>query len=233
MAYRPSTAEGTRWSSWLFRLTPFYPLHTYNVVPGKYIVFGGCLGSGKTTLARLYARHIGAETVMEEVDGHPLIGDFYRDPAAYALQTEMIFVVMHYHQIRRGVDAGKFEKAVVSDIFFDGDDAYAKAALQGSDLKALLGLTADLREKLPKPDLVVFLRASTEFLMKTSRLRGREYEKAMTAEHLDRMNSAFNDHMKPYAGAPTIVADAEEMYELGHERAVAALDRMIRSRVKQ
>ncbi|MDG6918360.1 MAG: deoxynucleoside kinase [Nitrososphaerota archaeon] len=200
---------------------------------GRYVVFGGCLGSGKTTLARLLAKRLGAETVMEEVDGHPLIGDFYKDPAAYSLQTEMIFVVMHYHQIRLGVSAGKFEGAVVSDLFFDGDDAYAGAALQGEDLKALKGLTADLRERLPRPDLVVFLQAPTRFLMRTSRLRGRDYEKAMTLEHLEKMNSAFDAFMEPYDAAPKVVVDAERMYELGHERATEELAKLVKGALSQ
>lgn len=200
---------------------------------GRYIVFGGCLGSGKTTLAKLYAKHIGADVVLEDVDNHPLMFDFYRDPAAYALQTEMIFVVMHYHQIMKGLNGGKFEGTVVSDLFFDGDDAYASAGLKGKDQDALLSLTGSLRQNLPKPDLVVFLQASTEFLMKTSRLRGREYEKSMTMDHLDRMNSAFNEYAKTYAGATIVVVDAQKMYELGHEGAVAELEKVVRAAMRR
>ncbi|MDG6989647.1 MAG: deoxynucleoside kinase [Nitrososphaerota archaeon] len=193
-----------------------------------YIVFGGCLGSGKTTLARLLAERLKAETVMEDVDGHPLIDDFYNDPAAYSLQTEMIFVVMHYHQIMKGVDSGKFNKVVVSDLLFDGDDAYARAALKGDDLEALTGLTSELRGRLPKPGLVVFLRASTAFLMKTSRLRGRDYEKTMTVEHLERMNSAFDEFTKSYNSAPKVIVNAEKMYDIGHGAACLELEKIVK-----
>jgi len=66
---------------------------------------------------------------MEAVATHPLLDDFYKDPQAYALETEMIFTIMHYHDIARALKEGKFKQEVVSDLFFDGVEAYTSYTL--------------------------------------------------------------------------------------------------------
>ena len=97
----------------------------------SFIVFGGPLASGKTTLAGRLAEHRRSRAIMEVVAEHPLIDDFYKDPITYALETEMIFTIMHYHDIARALKEGLFEEEVVSDLFFDGVEAYTSYTLSG------------------------------------------------------------------------------------------------------
>ena len=94
-----------------------------------FIVFGGPLASGKTTLASRLAEHWKSQAIMEVVANHPLIDDFYKDPVTYALETEVIFTIMHYHDVARAVKEGLFEQEVISDLFFDGVESYASYTL--------------------------------------------------------------------------------------------------------
>ena len=156
-----------------------------------YIVFGGPLASGKTTLAGRLAEHRGTQAIMEVVADHPLIDDFYKDPVTYALETEMIFTIMHYHDVARAVKEGLFRQEVITDLFFDGVEAYTSYTLSQEDRKAFLPLLRTLQERIPAPTQVFFLDGSTEYLMDRVRGRGRDYERYMTFEYLDGINSAF------------------------------------------
>src|SRR5579863_2484738 len=177
-----------------------------------YIVFGGPLASGKTTLAGRLAEHRGARAVMEVVAEHPLIDDFYKDPVTYALETEMIFTIMHYHDVARAVKEGLFEGEVISDLFFDGVEAYTSYTLSQENRKAFLPLLRSLQERIPAPTQVFYLEASTEYLMERVRGRGRDYERYMTFEYLDGINSAFKKFIKGYGRAPVTILDAEKLY---------------------
>ena len=180
-------------------------------MPG-YIVFGGPLASGKTTYAGRLSEHRKTQSLMEVVANHPLLDDFYKDPVTYALETEMIFTIMHYHDVARAAKEGMFKQEVISDLFFDGVEAYTSYTLSTEDRKAFLPLLRSLQERIPAPTQVFFLHASTDFLMERVRGRGRDYERYMTFEYLDGINTAFKKFMKEYRRAPVTVLDAEELF---------------------
>jgi deoxyguanosine kinase len=190
----------------------------------QYIVFGGPLASGKTTLAGRLAEHRRSRVIMEVVAKHPLIDDFYKDPATYALETEMIFTIMHYHDIARAVKEGLFEQEVICDLFFDGVEAYTSYTLSRDNRKAFLPLLRTLQERIPVPTQVFFLDASTEFLMERVRERGRDYERYMTFEYLDGINAAFKEFIKGYRRAPVTILDAEELYRMSYEESMEVID---------
>jgi len=177
----------------------------------QYVVFGGPLASGKTTLARLLSAHLDAELVLEKVGKHPLIADFYRDPEAYALEAELIFTIMHYHDIAKVLRSGRFKGDVVSDLFFDGIEAYTSFTLSADDRDTFIPLFKSLQERIPTPTHVYFLCASTEFLMERVRNRGVHYEGKMTFEYLDGVNRAFTRFIAGYRRAPVTRLDVEEL----------------------
>ena len=189
-----------------------------------FTVFGGPLASGKTTLAGRLAEHRRTRAIMEAVANHPLIDDFYGDPVTYALETEMIFTIMHYHDIAKAVKEGLFKQEVISDLFFDGVEAYTSYTLSQDNKEAFLSLLRSLQERIPRPTQVFFLNASTDFLMERVRGRGRDYERYMTFEYLDGINGAFKDFIREYRRAPVTVLDAEELYRQSPEDTVETIE---------
>lgn len=189
----------------------------------SFVVFGGPLASGKTTYAGRLAEHRGIRAIMEAVATHPLIDDFYKDPVTYALETEMIFTIMHYHDIARGVKERLFDQDVVSDLFFDGVEAYTSYTLSPDNSKAFLPLLRSLQERIPVPTQVFYLDASTEYLMERVRGRGRDYERYMTFEYLDGINAAFKRFIKGYRRAPVTTLDAEELYHRSPEETMQVI----------
>ena len=189
-----------------------------------FIVFGGPLASGKTTYAGRLAEHRKTRAIMEAVAKHPLIDDFYKDPVTYALETEMIFTIMHYHDLARAVKEGMFKQEVVCDLFFDGVEAYTSYTLSPEDRKAFVPLVRSLQARIPTPTQVFYLEASTGFLMDRVRERGRDYERYMTFEYLDGINAAFREFTKGYRRAPVTVLDAEELYSLSFEESMEVIE---------
>ncbi|HKT21300.1 MAG TPA: deoxynucleoside kinase, partial [Nitrososphaerales archaeon] len=189
-----------------------------------YIVFGGPLASGKTTYAGRLSEHRKTRALMEVVANHPLLDDFYKDPVTYALETEMIFTIMHYHDVAKAVKEGLFDQEVISDLFFDGVEAYTSYTLSRENLKAFLPLLRALQERIPAPTQVFFLNASTEYLMERVRGRGRDYERYMTFEYLDGINTAFKEFMKGYRRAPVTALDAEELFRKSPAETVEVIE---------
>jgi deoxyadenosine/deoxycytidine kinase len=190
----------------------------------SFIVFGGPLASGKTTLAGRLAEYRKSPVIMESVAKHPLIDDFYKDPVTYALETEMMFTLMHYHDIARAVKEGLFEREVICDLFFDGVEAYTSYTLSRDNRKAFLPFLRTLQERIPVPTQVFFLDASTKFLMERVRERGRDYERYMTFEYLDGINTAFKEFIKGYRRAPVAILDAEELYRLSFQESMELIE---------
>ena len=189
-----------------------------------YTVFGGPLASGKTTLAGRLAEHRRVNALMEVVANHPLIDDFYKDPVTYALETEMIFTIMHYHDVARAVKERLFDQEVVSDLFFDGVEAYTSYTLSPENRKAFLPLLRSLQERIPAPSQVFYLDGSTQYLMDRVRERGRDYERYMTYEYLDGINSAFKDFINDYRRAPVTILDAEALYHQSPRATMAVIE---------
>jgi len=190
----------------------------------SFIVFGGPLAAGKTTYAGRLAEHRGTRALMEAVANHPLIGDFYKDPVTYALETEMIFTIMHYHDVARAVKEGLFSEEVICDLFFDGVEAYTNYTLSPKDRKAFLPLLRSLQERIPVPTQVFCLDASTGFLMDRVRERGRDYERYMTFEYLDGINAAFKSFIKGYRRSPVTILDAEALYRLSFRESMEVIE---------
>ena len=110
----------------------------------------GCIGTGKTTLARMLAEHYLSQFLLEETKKHLFISDFYLDPARYAFQTEMNFILIHYHQLQLAQKEGLFERLVFTDFIFDKDRLFADLTLEDSEEQRLFTLTYDLlKQRVP------------------------------------------------------------------------------------
>jgi len=176
-----------------------------------YIAIEGVIGVGKTTLARLLAPSFEADLLLEVFEENPFLSDFYSDRARYAFQTQIFFLLSRYHQQRRGVttivDSGK---SLLSDYTFAKDSLFAGINLQGDELEMYKRVHEALAEKIPMPDLLVYLRADTDVLMQRIALRDRTYERNMERNYIKALNRAYDEFFsRPYDGIPvlTIVTD--------------------------
>jgi len=178
-----------------------------------YIAIEGVIGVGKTTLARMLAPSFDAELLLEVFEENPFLSDFYSDRARYAFQTQIFFLLSRYHQQRRGVTALiESGKSLLSDYTFAKDSLFARINLQGDELEMYKRVHEALAEKIPMPNLLVYLRADTDVLMQRIALRDRSYERNMERNYIADLNRAYEEFFsKPYDGTPVLTIDTNPL----------------------
>jgi deoxyguanosine kinase len=178
-----------------------------------YIAIEGVIGVGKTTLARLLRPMLEAEILLEIFEENPFLSDFYGDRARYAFQTQIFFLLSRYHQQRRAVPemlgAGK---SLIADYTFAKDALFARINLKGDELAVYHKVHEALGEKIPRPDLIVYLRAETPVLMQRIALRDRPYERNMEQDYIDGLNGAYEEFFsQPDPGSPVLSIDTNAL----------------------
>jgi deoxyguanosine kinase len=178
-----------------------------------YIAIEGVIGVGKTSLARLLQLPFDSNILLEIFEENPFLSKFYEDRDRYAFQTQMFFLLSRYYQQRRGVPQMLEEKKpLISDYTFDKDALFARITLSGDELDIYNQLHSALAEKIPLPNLIVYLRASTDTLMQRITLRDRPYERSMERSYIDLVNSAYDGYfLQPKSNQNVLILDSDEM----------------------
>ena len=195
-----------------------------------YIAIEGVIGVGKTTLARLLAPAFDADLLLEVFEENPFLSDFYSDRQRYAFQTQMFFLLSRYHQQRRGVTAIlEAGKSLLSDYTFAKDSLFARINLRGDELDMYCRVHEALAEKIPMPDLLVYLRADTNILMQRIALRDRSYERNMEQNYIEELNRAYEEFFsQPYDGTPVLTIDTNPLDFVHYPEHLGLIENRIR-----
>ncbi len=195
-----------------------------------YIAIEGVIGVGKTTLARLLQPAFEAEVLLEVFEENPFLSDFYGDRARYAFQTQIFFLLSRYRQQNNNVPnilaAGK---SLIADYTFAKDSLFAGINLKGDELEMYYKVHEALGEKIPKPDLLVYLQASTETLMQRIAFRDRSYERQMERAYIDELNVAYEEFFsKPFDQTPVLKIDSNELNIIHNAEHIKLIENRIR-----
>jgi deoxyguanosine kinase len=196
--------------------------------PARYIAVEGPIGVGKTALARRLATELGCDLVLEGVDENHFIQAFYDDPRRYAFHAQVEFLLARYRQQRELATRGDRRPGVVSDYLFAKDGIFAGVTLDDEELALYRQLYRQLDAEIASPDLVVYLEARPEVLLRRIRKRSRPFERGITPEYLERLTEAFRAFFHEYAGAPLLVVNCSEIDFVEHRGELADLVKEIR-----
>ncbi|MCA9551654.1 MAG: deoxynucleoside kinase [Myxococcales bacterium] len=192
----------------------------------RYVVVEGVIGVGKTTLVHQLARALGGRTVLEEFEENPFLPDFYRDRRAYALSTQLFFLMSRFRQQEVLAQGDLFMRRTVSDYLFDKDRIFAQLTLESHELAIYEQLFEVLRPQVATPDLVIFLRADHDTVMRRIAARGRSYELDMDPAYIAELADAYVDYFATYDGAPLLTIDTTRVDFRGRSH---ALDEVLRA----
>jgi len=159
----------------------------------KFIVIEGAIGVGKTSLVLLLSKKFNAKHNLEVVEENPFLSKFYDDIERYAFQTQIFFLLSRYKQQLELAQQDLFNQLVFSDYLFAKDRIFAHLNLSGNELSMYERLYEIMVKDIPQPDLIVYLQASTETLMKRISLRDRPFERKISFEYMKRLNLAYED----------------------------------------
>ncbi len=178
-----------------------------------YVAIEGVIGVGKTTLARLLQPAFDAEIILEVFEENPFLSDFYSDRERYAFQTQIFFLLSRYHQQRRTItDLVTTGKNVIADYTFAKDSLFARINIKGDELDMYYKVHEALAEKIQKPDLLVYLQATTDTLMQRIALRDRPYERQMERAYINELNLAYDEFFsKPFDHTPVLTIDSNDL----------------------
>lgn len=177
----------------------------------RYIVVEGPIGSGKTTLARKLAGHLGASTLFEDPDANPFLPGFYQDPARHALPAQLFFLFQRSNQVRDLVQFDLFRGITVADFMLEKDPLFARLNLNDDELALYRQIYDHLRPQAPPPDLVIYLQAGIETLIERVRRRATTYEKTIPDEYLVRLADTYARFFHHYDAAPLLIVNSENL----------------------
>lgn len=194
-----------------------------------YIAVEGAIGVGKTSVVERLAERLDANTVLEEWGQNPFLKPFYDAIPGAAFQVELFFLLSRYRQQQELTQRSLFTQATISDYLFEKSKVFAYLNLEDSELLIYEKLYSLLGESVPKPDLVVYLQAPTEVLLKRIRTRGRPEESRLSEEYLAEVNRAYNYFFFHYTQTPLLVVNTTDVDLIKSDGDLDDLIRQIRS----
>ncbi len=188
-----------------------------------YVALEGPIGVGKTTLAKVLAKRLGATLLLEDLQ-NPFLPDFYQGRKGAAFQCQLFFLLTRYQQQQQLVQRSLFDTKIVADYIPLKDKIFAHLNLNDSELVIYEKMHAILLEGVPKPDAVIYLQATTDTLIKRIRSRSRDYEKRISDEYIDELNKAYNFFFFRYQETPLLIVNTNDV---DFERGTGELDHLI------
>jgi deoxyadenosine/deoxycytidine kinase len=193
------------------------------------IAVEGPIGVGKTSVVERLAQRLEAVTVLEEWAQNPFLQRFYEAQAGAAFQAELFFLLSRYRQQQDLRQRDLFREFSLCDYVFEKSRLFAYLNLDDNELLIYDKLYAMLAEQVRAPDLVVYLQAPTDVLLRRIRARGRAQEGALSEEYLNELNHAYNHYFFHYTQTPLLVVNTAEVDFVNHPEDVDDLLRQVRS----
>lgn len=178
--------------------------------PG-FIVVEGPIGVGKTSLARRLAESFGCELLLEGAADNPFLSRFYRNPRAAAMQTQLFFLLQRAQQMQELRQADMFEPVRVADFLMDKDRLFARLTLDNEEFKLYEQVYSHLTIDVPAPDLVIYLQAPVDVLVKRIAKRGIASERAMEHGYLRSLCDAYTRFFHYYDASPLLIVNAADI----------------------
>lgn len=174
----------------------------------RYIVVEGPIGVGKTSLARRLAESFGSDLILEEAYENPFLERFYRNRRNAALPVQLFFLFQRARQIEGIRQSDLFTPVRVSDFLLEKDRLFAELNLDSNELDLYEQVYRSLDLQPPTPDLVVYLQAPPDVLMRRVANRGLSYEQFIDEPYLRRLGEAYAGFFYEYDKAPLLIVNA-------------------------
>lgn len=191
-----------------------------------YVAFEGPIAAGKTTLAKLFANVSGARQLLEEFVQNEFLEDFYKNRNRWTFPMQLSFLLSRHEQFCSCV---KYDVPIVSDHTYEKDHIFARLLLSDRELRLYERIRRTLNRPTTEPDLIVYLDAPNEVLLKRIQLRNRPYEKAITVRYLEQVREAYQRELIDQSNLRIINQDTSNLDLDSNSDMIALYDRILNS----
>jgi len=184
----------------------------------NYVVIEGNIGAGKTILAGRIADQFNARLILEHFADNPFLPKFYNDPEKYSFPLELSFLASRYKQLKEElVPQDLFKTFTVADYYFMKSLVFAASTLKGDEYSLYRQIFYIIYGSLPKPDIYVYLHLNADRLLQNIERRGRNYEKSITKEYLQKIQDSYFSFFKQNPENKYLVIDINEIDFVANE----------------
>ena len=173
----------------------------------------GNIGSGKTTLTTLLAKHYNWEAYFEAVDENPYLNDFYEDMQRWSFNLQIYFLKTRFGKIQElrktGADVIQ-DRTIYEDAFIFAPNLHSMGMMTTRDYESYLALFKLMNSFIESPDLLIYLRASVPTLVNQIQKRGRDYEESIRIDYLKRLNERYEAWISEYDDGKLLIIDVDE-----------------------
>lgn len=179
-----------------------------------HIAIAGNIGSGKTTLTELLAKHYNWEAHYEEVDENPYLNDFYDDMQRWSFNLQIYFLKSRFNQIMEIRKSGKNviqDRTIYEDAMIFAPNLFDMELMTERDFKNYNNLFELMGSMVQAPDLLIYLRSSVPTLVNNIQKRGRNYEETIRLDYLKNLNNRYENWIQNYSRGKLLIIDAENL----------------------
>ena len=179
-----------------------------------HIAVAGNIGSGKSTLTRMLARHYGWQPRFEAVDHNPYLEDYYKDIKRWSFNLEVYFLKERFRDlidIQNTPDTIVQDRSIYEGVYVFMENNKAMGHLSERDYQTYMELFEQMMEVVRYPDLMIYLRSSVAHLVGNIQKRARDYEQQMKLEYLENLNRRYDDFIYNKYKGPVIVIEKDRL----------------------
>ena len=178
----------------------------------KHIAVAGNIGSGKTTLTTILARHYKWTPHFEDVEHNPYLVDFYEDMHRWAFNLQIYFLnnrIKHLISIRNGSETVIQDRTIYEDAYIFAPNLFDMGLMTNRDFENYSSFFGNLKELIQPPDLLIYLNATVPALVDQIQKRGRDYEENIRLDYLKRLNGFYKKWIDHYTDGPLLIIDVD------------------------
>lgn len=177
-----------------------------------HVAISGNIGSGKTTLTKLLAKHYKWDTHFEDVENNPYLNDFYEDMQRWSFNLQIFYLNSRFTQIQEIKNSEKTviqDRTIYEDAFIFAPNLHKMGLMSTKDFENYFSLFSLMENFISAPDLLIHLRASVPTLVSQISQRGREYEESIRIDYLKRLNERYESWISSYNKGKVIIVDVD------------------------
>jgi len=179
-----------------------------------HIAIAGNIGSGKTTLTELLAKHYNWDAHYEDVDDNPYLNDFYEDMQRWSCNLQIYFLNSRLNQILNIRKSGKTviqDRTIYEDSYIFAPNLHSMGLMSTRDFENYFTLFNLMTSIIQPPDLLIYLRATVPTLVNQIQKRGRDYENSIRLDYLKRLNERYEAWIGSYNLGNMLIIDVDNL----------------------